>query len=174
MSRRVVICCLMICMLISTMPMYAFADPEMISDSISDNCKVDEIQIDNMIPSYEKSISSNSISTETTSMIDDTQPKGIRTKLLKKIIRFIIKHKQIVVDIVKEYGGKSAAKAFEKHFNKVCKELKVLLDFEELTKSMIRDAAFRGMINAGVKRATATKVAHAIYIGLDIILELVA
>lgn len=94
------------------------------------------------------------------------ETKNAGTTLVKKAIRIVLKNHEKAVPIIEKLGGKRAAKAFSKHFNKVSPQLKSLLKWSDVPYQAVHDAVYRGLINAGVSRATATKAAHALKEGL--------
>lgn len=94
-------------------------------------------------------------------------PTSIPTKLVKKAIRVILRNKTTAVNIVEKLGGKRAAKAFEKGFSHVAPQLRQLLKWSDIPYQAVYDAVYRGMINSGASRATATKAALAIKEGLS-------
>lgn len=95
------------------------------------------------------------------------ETKNLGTKLIKKAIRIVLKNHKKAVPIIEELGGKQAAKAFSKHFDKVRPQLKALLDWSEIPYQAVHDAVYRGLVNAGVKKSIATKAAHALKEGLS-------
>lgn len=95
------------------------------------------------------------------------EAKSVGTKLIKKAIKIVLKNHKKAVPIIEELGGKRAAKAFSKHFNKVSPQLKALLKWSDIPYQAVHDAVYRGLINAGVSRATATKAAHALKEGIS-------
>lgn len=98
---------------------------------------------------------------------NEIEGKSAGTKLIKKAIKIVLKNHKKAVPIIEELGGKRAAKAFSKHFNKVSPQLKSLLKWSDIPYQAVHDAVYRGLINAGVSRATATKAAHALKEGIS-------
>ena len=103
----------------------------------------------------------------------NNEVKNLKTKIIKQLIKVIKNHKKTAVSVVKKYGGKEASRVFSKHFSKVCKELDKLLKYEDLALSTLEHAIYRGLVNGGVKKSTATTAAHALIVGVDILLTLI-
>lgn len=93
--------------------------------------------------------------------------KSVGTTIIKKAIKIILKNHKKAVPIIEKLGGKRAAKAFSKHFSKVAPQLRALLKWSDIPYKAVYDAVYRGLINAGVSRSTATSAAHALKEGLS-------
>ena len=71
------------------------------------------------------------------------------TKIIKSAIKFIAKHKSASADVVEKVAGKTVRRGFIKHYSKICKFLKPLLEWEEIPAQAVYDAVFRGLHNSG-------------------------
>ncbi len=94
-------------------------------------------------------------------------PQSVGSKIVKAAIKFIIKNKSAAAKVIEKVSGKTVAKNFLKHFDKVTKALNPLLEWSEIPAQAVYDAVFRGLYNAGVSRAVATNIALAIKEGLS-------
>ncbi len=81
------------------------------------------------------------------------------TFLVKAAVKTIINNKSRVVSLVRGQMGKRAGDMLDKHYSKVVAEVKPLLQWSDIPAQAVYDAVYRGMINAGVARSTATNVA---------------
>lgn len=92
--------------------------------------------------------------------------RSVPTIIIKGAIKFIIKYGDDAAQIVAKISGKTVSKNFLKHYSKVTKSLKPLLEWSEIPKQAVYDAVFRGLYNAGVSRKVAAGVALTIKEGL--------
>lgn len=94
-------------------------------------------------------------------------PQSVGSKVVKSAIKFIIKNKSKAAKVVERVSGKTVAKNFLTHFDKITKAIEPLLAWSEIPAQAVYDAVFRGLYNAGVSRAVATNIALAIKEGLS-------
>ena len=93
--------------------------------------------------------------------------RNLATKIIKKAIKFIIKHGDEAAKVIEKIAGKTVAKNFLKHFDKVVVALEPLLSWVEIPAQAVYDAVYRGLVNAGVSNSVATNIALAIKEGLS-------
>lgn len=77
------------------------------------------------------------------------------TKVVKTAIKLIINNKSKAVGVVEKVGGKKAAKAFNKAYSPLVKELKPMLKWSEVPANAVRDAGIRAGRAAGLSESQA-------------------
>ncbi|MFI8613749.1 hypothetical protein [Staphylococcus capitis] len=77
------------------------------------------------------------------------------TKVVKTAIKLIINNKSKAVGVVEKVGGKKAAKAFNKAYSPLVKELKPMLKWSEVPANAVRDAGIRAGRAAGLSESEA-------------------
>jgi len=93
--------------------------------------------------------------------------QGVKTKVIKEIIEFIIKHGDDAAKIIKRVSGKKISKKFLKYHSKIATGLTPLLDWVDVPKQAVYDAVFNALRSADVSRDVAASIALAIKEGLS-------
>ena len=93
--------------------------------------------------------------------------RNFATKVVKDAIEFILKHGDEAAKIIEKISGKTVAKNFLKHFDKVSAALKPLLKWADIPAQAVYDAVYRALYNAGVSSSVAANIALAIKEGLS-------
>ena len=93
--------------------------------------------------------------------------RNFATKVVKDAIEFILKHGDEAAKIIEKISGKTVAKNFLKHFDKVSTALKPLLKWADIPAQAVYDAVYRALYNAGVSSSVAANIALAIKEGLS-------
>ena len=79
----------------------------------------------------------------------------------------VVKDGDEAAKIIEKISGKTVAKNFLKHFDKVSAALKPLLKWADIPAQAVYDAVYRALYNAGVSSSVAANIALAIKEGLS-------
>ena len=88
--------------------------------------------------------------------------KNFSTYAVKKVIKFVISHKSLVVDTIKPFVGKRNAKTFANHFTAISSKLKKLLDYEDVPINLVADTVQHVLVDAKISHSSAVAIAEAV------------
>ena len=158
---------LVLTVMLLAVPFTSYAAESTISDSCSNNSAYDSNDKSAILLDVNEDVLDPNDYGTSYEIEKGIETGSVGTGLIKKAIKIVLKDYKKAVPIIEKLGGKRAATAFSKHFNKVSPQLKALLKWSDIPYQAVHDAVYRGLINAGVSRSTATKAALALKEGLS-------
>lgn len=102
-------------------------------------------------------------------MNPEVQQRVGETKVVTTAIKLIIDNKSKAKNVIQQVGDKEAANIFENAYSGIVKELKSLLEWWEVHVNDVDDEAYRGLVEASVKKGRAGQVKVSVKEGINLL-----